>query len=330
MKLLVVLSYFICVAFASLSQDSEKWLKFKNQHNKVYETVYEEKLRFAIFQENVQIIEEQNRLYEAGEATYRMAVNKFTDLSREEYLSILKHQSSSRPQLKAKIHRPSLEKPDLPNATDWRNEGAVTRVKDQGSCGSCWAFSVTGTLESFDYLRHKEKGLVEFSEQQLLDCDLVNDACNGGEEAPAMEYFVNYGIEREDAYPYVGARGTCQYNESAVYAKLENYIQIEPGDEETLLTVVGFLGPTSVALEASGLAFYSQGIYTSSQCSQTTTNHAVLAVGYDVDEETGLDYWIIKNSWGADWGEDGYFRIRRGENECAIAMDSVYPSFGIE
>ncbi|XP_066246542.1 cathepsin L-like [Euwallacea similis] len=330
MKSLVILAVSLfCLILPSLQQHQELFQTFKNKHAKTYASSKEELLRFAIFQENLKTIENHNRRFEAGLETYQMGVTKFADYTTEEFLTLLKRQSKSKPQYdKIKTFQPPVDKPDLPNATDWRDVGAVTRVKDQGDCGSCWAFSVTGTLESFYYLRYEEK--VEFSEQQLIDCDATNNACNGGNEAPAMKYFVQYGIETEETYPYVGKKEVCKFNKSDVKAVLESYIPIESGDEDTLLLVTGFLGPTSVALDASDLQLYVSGIFTSTTCSQTLTNHAVLTVGYDRDNATNMDYWIVKNSWGEDWGESGYFRIRRGTNECAIAMDSVYPSFGIQ
>ncbi|XP_066151658.1 digestive cysteine proteinase 1-like [Euwallacea fornicatus] len=330
MKSLVILVISLtCVALASLQERQEVFQTFKNQHAKTYASSEEEALRFKIFQENLQIIENHNRLFEAGLATYQMGVTTFADYSKEEFQALLKRQSKGKPLYhKTKSFQPPLNQGDLPTAVDWRDVGAVSRVKNQGSCGSCWAFSVTGTLESFYYLSYKEK--VEFSEQQLIDCDKSNNACNGGDESPAMEYFMKNGIETEETYPYVGKKEVCKYKKSDVKAALENYIAIDAGDEYTLLMVTGQLGPTSIALDASELQHYTSGIFTGTTCSQISTNHAVLTVGYDHDKATDMDYWIVKNSWGENWGESGYFRIRRGTNECAIAMDSVYPSFVLQ
>ncbi|KAL1494131.1 hypothetical protein ABEB36_009777 [Hypothenemus hampei] len=329
--IVIFLASFPCLTLASPFKSDEHWMNFKSKYGKVYENLEEESRRLKIFQENIINIESHNDRYAAGQETYKMGINKFGDQSPEEFLGFLKHKSGQRSLNKEASKIADLHKPDLPNATDWREMNAVTPVRDQKNCAASWAFSVTGSLEGFYHLRYKRfKSPVAFSVQQLIDCDEANYGCYGGNEASAMDYFTTFGIETDSAYPYVALKNLCQYNQSIVFAHLESFIPIEPEDEQTILIVVGFLGPVSVAIDATRLQFYESGIFSDNTCSKTTTNHAVLAVGYNKDNTTDLDYWIVKNSWGTSWGEDGYFKIKRGVNECAFAMEAVYPSFGIQ
>jgi cathepsin H len=226
----------------------------------------------------------------------------------------------------------------LPTHVDWRDKGVVSGVKNQGHCGSCWTFSSTGALEAHHAIKFKNWRTSELSEQQLLDCanDFDNHACSGGLPSHAFEY-INYagGLAKEFFYPYraegTGDNSNCQFDASAkskIGARTVRSFNITEGDEETLQRIVATVGPVSVAFQVvDDFRLYKRGIYSSDQCKAgpKDVNHAVLIVGYGTEPDVGRPYWIVKNSWGTDWGEDGYFKIARGRNMCGIATCASYP-----
>jgi cathepsin L len=216
----------------------------------------------------------------------------------------------------------------LPAAIDWRTMGAVTPIKDQGQCGSCWAFSSTGALEAQIY--KKTKTLTTLSEQNLVDCNKANFGCNGGWMDYAFDYVkTNKGIDKSSAYPYTGYRGTCKYKSATTYVggTCTGRKSIPAGNETALQIAVATIGPVSVAIDASGLPFqlYSSGVYKNLACSKTNLDHAVLVVGYGTTNDQ--DYWIVKNSWGTSWGMSGYILMPRNQkNYCGIATHALYPT----
>lgn len=222
----------------------------------------------------------------------------------------------------------SSENIEVPNKIDWRQQGAVTPVKDQGQCGSCWAFSATGALEGQHF--RKTNRLVSLSEQNLVDCskDYGNDGCNGGLMDNAFKYInVNKGIDTETSYPYEAKDDTCRYNLNDVGAEDKGFVDIPSGNEKKLKEAVATVGPVSVAIDAANPSFqlYASGVYFEPQCSSENLDHGVLAVGYGTDKKSG-DYWLVKNSWGDSWGDDGYIKMSRNkENNCGIATQASYP-----
>jgi cathepsin H len=221
---------------------------------------------------------------------------------------------------------------DIPVEWDWRELGGVSPVKDQGNCGSCWAFSSTGCLESRHLIQYGN--LQTYSEQQLIDCsgNFENYGCNGGLPSHAFEYLSQdgNGATSELAYPYTAADGTCNIAKDPILLNVwYGAYNITAGDEVELADAVYGVGPVSVAFQVVDDFFsYTSGIYTSDTCcnTQECVNHAVLAVGYGVDVVSGMDYWIIKNSWGTNWGDQGFFKMERGVNMCGIAMCNSYPT----
>ena len=205
---------------------------------------------------------------------------------------------------------------------DWVASGAVTGVKNQGQCGSCWSFSTTGALEgAFEIAGNT---LTSLSEQNLVDCDTTDSGCNGGLMDNAFKWIQsNGGICTEADYAYTAAKGTCKTTCDKV-ATLSGHTDVPSGDEDALKTAVA-IGPVSIAIEADKSVFqsYSSGILDSSACG-TNLDHGVLVVGYGADD--GSDYWKVKNSWGTTWGEEGYIRIARGSNICGIASEPSYPT----
>ncbi|CAI9540701.1 unnamed protein product [Staurois parvus] len=213
----------------------------------------------------------------------------------------------------------------VPDAIDWRDKGCVTNVKNQGSCGSCWAFSAVGALEG--QLKLKTGNLVSLSPQNLVDCSTKygNHGCNGGFMTEAFQYVIdNNGIDSDDAYPYHATDGQCIYNPSGKAASCSKYQEVTAG-EENLKQALGTVGPISVAIDAKHASFYlyKSGVYDDSSCTQEV-NHGVLAVGYG--NLGGKDFWLIKNSWGERYGDQGYVRIARNKgNMCGVASYGSYP-----
>lgn len=216
----------------------------------------------------------------------------------------------------------------LPASVDWRQHGAVTHVKDQKTCGSCWTFASTGAIEGQYFL--KTGHLLSLSEQNLLDCSTPygNFGCDGGNPLSAFDYVkASGGIATESSYPYHGFDQYCKYHHNAPGVNVKGFVRIPPNDELKLQEAIATVGPIAVSIDASRDSFthYSSGIYYDPHCSTTNTDHVVLIVGYGTDEHN-QDYYIVKNSWGDDWGENGYIRMARNHhNHCAIALQANYP-----
>jgi len=221
----------------------------------------------------------------------------------------------------------TLIPPHYPILWIGEKKGAVTPIKNQEQCGSCWSFSTTGSVEGCNFLATGK--LVSLSEQNLMDCSTAqgNQGCDGGLMTQAMDYIIsNGGIDTESSYPYTAEDGTCNYNKANSGGDLKKYVNVNAGDEKDLQAKVA-LGPTSVAIDASqsSFQFYSTGVYNEPACSTSQLDHGVLAVGWGVD--SGTDYWIVKNSWGTDWGQNGYIWMSRNlNNQCGIATMATLPN----
>jgi len=212
-----------------------------------------------------------------------------------------------------------------PSSIDWRTRGAVTRVKNQGRCGSCWSFSATGALEGALFILNGR--LVSLSEQNLIDCDYTSSGCNGGRPVRAFKWIKkNGGLCTEADYPYTSRAGTC--SKCQKIAALVQYRAVERKSDPAMQTALA-KQPVSISIQADQYVFqlYSSGVFTD-QCG-TLVDHAMLAVGYGT--EGGEDYYIIKNSWGVSWGERGYIRLGRGKKyndgkgQCGMLMEPSYP-----
>ncbi|KAL5777703.1 hypothetical protein ACOSP7_010629 [Xanthoceras sorbifolium] len=303
----------------------EAWLV---KHGKVYNALGEKEKRFEIFKDNLRFIDEHN----SDNRTYKVGLNQFADLKNEEYrfMYLGAKKSVKKNTLKAKNSDRYLPRVGeaLPDFVDWRKEGAVADVKDQGSCGSCWAFSTIAAVEGINKIVTGD--LISLSEQELVDCDTsYNEGCNGGLMDYAFEFIINNGgIDSDEDYPYTAMDGRCDtYRKNAKVVSIDDYEDVPVNDEKALQKAVANQ-PVSVAIEGGGRAFqfYESGIFTGT-CG-TALDHGVAAVGYGT--ENGVDYWLVRNSWGNSWGESGYIKMERnlvgtGTGKCGIAMEASYP-----
>jgi len=297
---------------------------WKLKHDKAYKTIDEEEARFEVFMKNHEFITAHNGDYEA---TFTMAHNQFSDMTPEEFKSQMTgYVPTAGASTADSVHEVKF---DAPATIDWRTKGKVTAVKNQGQCGSCWAFSTTGSTESANLIKNGGSASDPsnvLSEQQLVDCSRKNNGCNGG----LMDYGFQYlkglkakGDDTENSYPYKAKGGRCfAAKGTPSKIKVTGYTDVR-GGESDLKNAVGTVGPVSIAIEADQKAFqfYSGGILTKG-CGQNL-DHGVLVVGYGTQD--GQDYWIVKNSWGPSWGEKGYINIAMGSNLCGISNQPSYP-----
>jgi len=282
--------------------------------------------RFQVFKTNLDFIAAHNK----KNLSYTVGVNKFADMPLHEFRSMyLGYNRIQRDYIRSKnTHAPrhSNRLGGNPPSVDWRTKKAVTDVKDQGQCGSCWAFSATGSMEGAWAI--KKNALVSISEQQLVDCSgsQGNQGCNGGLMDYAFEYVIsNKGLASESSYPYKAVDQRCKNPLPKSVVTISSYVDVKANDDSALEAAVA-MGPVSVAIEAdsSAFQFYTEGVFTDSSCG-TQLDHGVLAVGYDTLDSA--PYWIVKNSWGSGWGNQGYSWIGRdsGQGICGINMENSYP-----
>lgn len=327
----VVLATCQAVSFFDLVQ--EQWGAFKETHNKTYDNETEERFRMKIFMENSKKVAKHNKMYAKGLVSYKLSINKYADMLHHEFIQIVNGFNKTRRFLKSGEMEDAVTfippaNIELPSQVDWREKGAVTEVKDQGQCGSCWSFSATGSLEGQHF--RKSGKLVSLSEQNLVDCSekYGNNGCNGGLMDNAFRYIKdNGGIDTEKSYPYRAEDEKCQYTPRNKGATDRGFVDIESGNEEKLQAAVATVGPVSIAIDASHETFqlYSEGVYYEPTCSSEQLDHGVLAVGYGTDEN-GQDYWLVKNSWGSSWGQQGYIKMARNrDNNCGVASQASYP-----
>ncbi|XP_076610426.1 cathepsin S-like isoform X1 [Chaetodon auriga] len=320
--LTIVCGLAVAVIDSELDRHWELWKKI---HNKIYSHQIEELGRRRIWEENLEMINIHNLETSLGLHTYELAMNHLGDLTTEEITgtlmgTIVPADLERGPSNYIRINV------SLPPALDWREKGLVTEVKMQGSCGSCWAFSAVGALEG--QLKKSTGALISLSPQNLVDCSQKygNHGCNGGFMTNAFQYIIqNQGIDSDAAYPYIARRGQCKYNPKYRAANCSGYAFLPEGDEIALKEALSNIGPISVAIDASRpkFVFYRHGVYRDHTCTHKV-NHGVLVVGYGT--ERGYDYWLVKNSWGANYGDEGYIKMARNRhNQCGIALYACFP-----
>ncbi|CAG5127922.1 unnamed protein product [Candidula unifasciata] len=309
-----------------LDLDAE-WVKFKGTFGKTYMNKEEEIYRRTIWTQNLNYIQAHNQAFAKGQYSFYLGENQFADLSNQEFQKIMNGYKMRQGPGSVYVYAAN-DVTDLPSSVDWRDKGYVTPVKDQGSCGSCWAFSTTGSLEGQTFKKYGR--LTSLSEQNLVDCSQKqgNQGCNGGLMDQGFAYIkANNGIDTEASYPYEGVDGKCRFTAANVGANDTGFVDVASKDENALQSAVANIGPVSVAIDASHITFqlYKGGVYHNILCSQTKLDHGVLAVGYGTYE--GKDFWQVKNSWGTSWGIKGYIMMSRNrDNNCGIATQASYPT----
>ncbi|XP_058863684.1 cathepsin S-like [Acipenser ruthenus] len=302
------------------------WELWKKTYNKDYSSQEEDGERRVTWEKNLKLVTLHNLEHSLGMHTYDLGMNHMGDMTSEEVLAKLTgfRLPSDLKRGNATFTRSSGA--TVPDAIDWRDKGCVTEVKHQGACGSCWAFSAAGALEG--QLKLKTGQLVSLSPQNLVDCSSKygNLGCNGGYITEAFQYVIdNQGIDSDSSYPYTARDDQCHYNPATKAASCSKYVQLPEGNEEALKEAVGTVGPVSVAIDATRPQFilYRSGVYNDPSCTQKI-NHAVLTVGYGTLD--GQDFWLVKNSWGTNFGDQGFIRMSRNKNnQCGIALYGSYP-----
>jgi len=307
--------------------DLNQFNLWRLKYNKTYKGELNLTDQFTAWRMNRDFIDEHNKQH----TDYTLELNHFADIHFPQWM----RRDGYNHVMANHIHKhiiPTIDEihsidVDLPASVDWRDKGLVTPVKNQQQCGSCWAFSAVGSMEGQHAL--KTGKLVSLSESQIVDCDVNgSDAgCSGGFMDGAFKYVIAQGgIDTEDSYPYDPQDDPCIFNKSNVGATFSGFKDVI-GGEAGLKAAVAKTGPISVGIDASSskFQFYSGGVYYDSTCSSTMLDHGVLVVGYGTTIN-GTDYWIVKNSWGGDWGEKGYIYMSRNrDNNCGIATQPSYP-----
>merc|ERR1712054_131035 len=300
-----------------------EWVKL---FEKAYDTVEEAEARFATFKDNMKLVHEHN----SKESSYKLGLNHMADLTKDEYRNFLGYRAARNHwELFGALNTTFTHREAATEASvDWRGS-AVTDIKNQAQCGSCWAFSTTGSVEGIHYITSGE--LVSLSEQELVSCDSTDLGCNGGSMESAMQWIINNGgISTEEEYPYTsggGTSGSCKHKKTKDKAvQITGYHEVPASSLSAMKKAVS-KQPISVAIEADQSAFqlYRSGVFDGT-CG-TSLDHGVLIVGYG--SEDGEEYFIVKNSWGTTWGEEGYMRMAVGSSSagtCGILLDGCYPT----
>jgi len=309
--------------YTALTSQDQEFMKYVSEYGKSYGTKEEYEFRSEQFKNNLGAIMMHNSM---NGNTYQLGLNEFADMTPQEFSRRLGYKSTPK-SLRQEIaeFEPLVEG----QYVDWREHNAVNAVKNQGSCGSCWAFSTIGALEGAHAVQNGQ--LLDLSEQQLVDCSKENEnaGCNGGLMADAFEHLKKIGSVLQKDYPYTARDGTCQETKKQGQVKVKSYKHIPSGDQNALAAAI-LTRPVSVAIEADKMVFqfYKGGILDGVECGQQL-DHGVAVVGFGVDESLGKEYFIVRNSWGASWGEKGYVRVAKNDSisggVCGIALDAVYP-----
>ncbi|XP_017011548.2 cathepsin L-like [Drosophila takahashii] len=327
--LVQILLLLLLVEFGMTLVSDVQWAKYKARYKKRYRS--DDNYHRAILTRRVQAVANHNRLYSQGKVGFRMGVTEFSDTDQG---LLLRYRTAVTPPPESSIgyvaKPPGYRNYDqITGGIDWRQYGYISAVENQGTdCLSCWAFSASGALEA--HLARKHSRLVPLSPKHLVDCvPEPNDGCFGGWVSVAFNYTRDHGIATKASYPYEAKQGTCRWNPQLKASALRGYVTLNNYDERELAEVVYNIGPVAVSIDHLHEEFnaYSGGILRIPACRSERINltHSVLVVGFGTDPNWGA-YWLIKNSYGTEWGESGYFRLARNANNmCGVASLPQYP-----
>jgi cathepsin F len=299
--------------------DTTLFTAWKAQFNKQYSTAEEEALRFENFK--LSIDRAQARNSKSGAATF--GLTKYSDMTPEEFKSTLL--GYVRPAERSDVGvLPTNPDIAVPQTLDWRNQNMVTPVKNQEQCGSCWAFSVTENIESMYCMKNQIDctTFAPLSPQEIVDCDTTDAGCDGGDPPTAYQFVIQEGgLEDDSDYPYTGQDGTCNFQANLVKVTISNWqYATQNSDESTMQNNLVSWGPLSICVDAEPWQDYTGGVLMASDCSNQL-DHCVQLVGYDMTQST--PFWIVRNSWGTDWGENGYIRLQYGQDTCGCADEAT-------
>ena len=345
MIILYILLFFTYISSLILEKDDklQEFLEYTRKYNKEYSTKEEFQKRFEIWKQNYQKILLLNKtpnispfspIYTASSTSMstqnvfskipstHYGLNKFSDLTElefaDKYLTYTPQYTQDLPTLTKDELNLNEEEEEIPENFDWElDRGIRTKMKEQKECGACYSFATVGLIQSQYLMKYGEN--LSFSEQQIIDCDELNNKCLGGNMKKAFTYLKKNGLMKEEDYPYRNDAGECEYDKNKTLVKVKTFSFI-PNDEEEMKKVLYKYGPLAGALNGIMSFYYSEGIYEPEvdDICPNVLNHAVLIVGYGVEKETGKKFWRIKNTLGQDWGEEGYFRLLRGKGICGI------------
>jgi len=325
MRTALLLAALVVVAFAIPSEEEIKgqFADFIVKYNKVYATS-EINTRYENFRASLVRAEKM----QAEVPTAKFGITKFSDMTPEEFKATMLMKTPVTEDASPLAPVTSLIAPGAPASFDWRDKGGVTPVKDQGQCGSCWAFSATEATESAWILKGKATpSTINLSPQQIVDCDTTDAGCNGGRTESAYEYLISAGGEEGVSnYPYTAKDGTCKFKKGDVVASISAYTSI-PKDETALSAALSTTGPLSICLAASRWQDYQSGVMSNIACCPLLAcqmDHCVQLVGYNSTAST--PYWMVRNSWNTDWGVEGYIWLEMGKDTCGLANDVTWPT----
>jgi len=309
----------------ALSTERIAFHLWKSKYHKVYSSSVEEEIRFSNFLVSMERVQKKQALTALKGHGAKFGLTKFSDLSVEEFRSTILMKNKISPN----HTKPMPPKPVAvpPTVFDWRSTSMVTHVKDQGQCGSCWAFSATETIESAWMLKYNLNNVTmkPLAPQQIVDCDMYMMGCGGGQSTSALSYVMDAGgIETNADYPYQGVNGACNFQATEVYAKVQTweYACSYFGESDLMANTYQY-GPSSICVDASNWQDYQSGIMTADQCAYINLlDHCVQAVGWNLN--AAQPYWSVRNSWNTDWGENGYIRLAYGTNTCGLTYDATY------
>lgn len=337
--LLLLISLFAIAQAISLAETKESlWKQYKLDFKRTFDSKSHEELREKIFRESIRTISHHNFEFRQGRESFKMGINSFSDMTFDEYSAMFKANESIKAMANEKAKnirfRPkiihgndvgNLTERNLAASFDWRDQGAVTKVRDQKLCGSCYAMATIGSIESQYFIMNKK--LIDFSEQEIVDCagEFTTFGCSGGIAFRVFDYVLENQLSTRSGYPYKAEVGECRATENKIKIHLKGYGYVDAeDDDDNLAEAVTKFGPIVVSINSDLETFmrYSSGIYFDEKCTDEV-NHGALLVGYG--SEDGIDYWIVKNSFGESWGESGYIRMaRKMGNDCGIRTSPLF------